>query len=367
MAKFRRSFKKRRSARSVGRRFKRAFSRKRYAVKRKRTSSKGSARWANKVLAKKSPYAAIKKMDTGLVVPYAMQVTVADFQMPSGFANPGSTLVEAQYYFGNTTLFNSQPYDTLLNEYCKMYTEFRLKCFWVEIYPKFTTVYPTTTNRMGEIFIVPLHEQEYIYRSGQTTIPFSGTYPSMYVTDIDYWMRVPHAKRFKVGSREMKMKIMASSFDYNVEGPQIGTASAVTYGLSKPKYGVWLPTQDFADTTVPSVNQTQYFGFAVIWAGWQTDANTVLDWGIRVTYGFEFRKIAVKTGIPQMDKLAYDPMVILKPPMETKMQGLEIDDGYVSDAPTVIVDPPYPRRLPSHQLQSQPQPMPQILKRAVAK
>nr|WAE42544.1 MAG: capsid protein [Cressdnaviricota sp.] len=347
MAKFRR-YKKRRSARSVGRKFKRAFSRKRYAGKRKRTSSKG--RFANKVLAKKSPYAAIKKMDTGLVVPYAMQVTVADFAMPAGFSNPGSTLVEAQYYFGNTTLFNSQPYDTLLNEYCKMYAEFRLKCFWVEVYPKFTTVYPTTTNLMGEIIIVPLHEQEYIYRSGQSTIPFTGTYPSMYVTDIDYWMRVPHAKRFRVGSREMKMKIMASSFDYNVEGPQIGTASAVTYGLSKPKYGVWLPTQDFADTTTPSVNATQYFGFAVIWAGWQTDANTHLDWGIRVTYGFEFRKLAVKTGIPQMDGKAYDPMVILKPPMETKMKDMTIeDDGFESDR-TVVVNPPYPNRLPSHPL-----------------
>nr|WAE42570.1 MAG: capsid protein [Cressdnaviricota sp.] len=340
MAKFRR-YKKRRSARSVGRKFKRVFGRRRASKGRRKS---GAARWANKVLAKKSPYAAIKKMGTGIVVPYAMQVTVADFNMPAGFSNPGSTLVEAQYYFGNTTLFASQPYDTLLTEYCKMYTEFRLKCFWVEVYPKFTTVYPTTTNRMGEILIIPLHEQEYIYRSGQTTIPFTGSYPSMYVTDIDYWMRVPHAKRFKPTAKDMKMKIMASSFDYDVEGPQIGTVSAVTFGLSKPKFGVWLPTQDFMDTTSPSVNATQYFGFAVIWAGWQTDANTVLDWGIRVTYGFEFRKIAVKTGIPQLDKGVYDPMVILKRPMDTK----DLEDMKISsDAETEIVEPPYPSRLPS--------------------
>jgi hypothetical protein len=270
---------------------KRSYSKKKTAFKRKfakrRSYSKKRSLSVNPF---KANAALIKRQYS-----HYMSHVESSFQVPNGVTMTASNLIQAmQYRYYRLDTYNTL--DIEINKFTSLYQYYRLKHVWIEIKPKWNMITDQAGNQMGEVLIVPLHRPEEIYRSGQSNVGFGGTFSGAFPQNWEQWLMVPGAKKFsfnKPGSLA-RMKIPLTSFDYQIENPDIAGFTSVFSGEIRPRKATWLPVMSSGATTIPALSSIRHYGFAVFFYGWDTTiANAQFNFNMRQFLELEFKTLNI--------------------------------------------------------------------------
>lgn len=225
-------------------------------------------------------------------VRHVSQVDSGPLIVPTGVISGVSDTLQAVQY----RQFNLQawsPLDPIVQNYMACYQEFRTSHVWVELTPKWNTVPDVKGNQIGEIIVVPLHNQEEIYRSGQANVGFGGTFPAVTELDVDQWLQIPGAKRFRFDKPGMmaRIKIPLTVFDYVLDNAMIGDGSSSAGATVHVKKAPWLNVMDAQNVTIPVVNSTRHYGYFLGFFGWSTvPENAEFAFKFRQYIHYEFRR-----------------------------------------------------------------------------
>jgi len=277
---------------------KKSYRRKRRYSAKKRSYSKkpryGRYRktYRKKATASSNPFRAAAATMRRQYAHYIAQSNTGPFTVPQGVTVTFGDQVQAMQ-FRNYRLDTFASLDTVINKFNSLYQFYRMRHVWVELTPKWNDVPNYLGNQCGEVAIIPLHKPEEIYRSGQSNVGFGGTFPLVFEPDIERWMTVPGAKRFKVvKGQPVRMKIPLTVFDLVLDNPNIGTAGFTMEAA--PRKARWLPVMDIAGASGPTLSSTKHFGFAIMFYGWDTSAdNTQFDFVFRQWLDIEYKTLNV--------------------------------------------------------------------------
>jgi len=223
---------------------------------------------------------------------YIAQSNTGPFTVPQGVTVTfGDAIQAVQFRAYRLDTFASL--DTVINKFNSLYQYYRMRHVWIELTPKWNEVPNYTGNQCGEVAIIPLHKPEEIYRSGQSNVGFGGTFPLVFEPDIERWMTVPGAKRYKVvKGQPVRMKIPLTTFGLTLDNPNIGTAGFTMEAVGQRAR--WLPVMDIAGASGPTLSSTKHFGFMVVFYGWDTSAdNTQFDFVFRQWLDIEYKTLNV--------------------------------------------------------------------------
>lgn len=277
---------------------KRSYRRKRsYSTKKRSYSKKPRYRKYRKTYRKKAttssnPFKATAATMRRQYARYIAQSNAGPLHVPQGVALTFGNAVQSMQ-FRNYRLDTFSSLDLVINKFNSLYQYYRMKHVWVELTPKWNTVPDFVGNQCGEVAIIPLHKPEEIYRSGQSNVAFGGSFPSVFEPDIERWMTVPGAKRFKVvKGQPVRMKIPLTNFGYILDNPNIGSSLFASEVVSQKAR--WIPVMDIAGTSSPSVSSVRHFGFAIMFYGWDTSAaSSQFDFVFRQWLEIEYKSLNV--------------------------------------------------------------------------
>jgi len=223
---------------------------------------------------------------------YIAQSNTGPFTVPQGVTVTFGSAVQAMQ-FRTYRLDTFASLDTVINKFNSLYQYYRMRHVWVELTPKWNEVTNFTGNQCGEVAIIPLHKPEEIYRSGQSNVGFGGTFPAVFEPDIERWMTLPGAKRFKViKGQPVRMKISLTTFDLALDNPNIGTAGFTMEAATRKAR--WLPVMDIAGASSPTLSSLKHYGFVILFYGWDTSAaNTEFDFVFRQWLDIEYKTLNV--------------------------------------------------------------------------
>jgi len=319
------AYKKKRGYRRYKRRG--TYSKKRRFIKRKSYSKK-------RTTAFKNPYnGGYRTNYVKYVAQYTYPIEVIvppETKLPDN--NPDRSQAQLIYTYRLDTLASVDP---IVANYNKMYRTFRMKTAWVEIMPRFNNTENTTSNSVGEIWCIPLHESETLYRSGLTNVAFGATFPAQVIQDVDHWRALKGAKcfRFTRPGQKLRMRIPLTNFRQNVSNPQIGVASN-QYIIEYTSKANWQPVATWAGLAAGITNQVIHYGFLIVFNGWRTDESHAFNFQLRAWVGLEYKdylaNVGVTAGVSALEPHQEDPWD---------------DEKGMSEAETEIVDPPYPATL----------------------
>lgn len=294
-----------------------------------------------------NPYKTTRRNDKNYVK-YIYQSTDGDFVVPASTTNTSSGSVQGSRYW--VTDFTSiTTADPLAKLYAQIYLKYRIKHMWVEFTPKFSNVTQNASTRLGEMWLVPVHTSEEILRTGQAWWPIGTTMPTTFNPVLDYWKNLKHAKRFTFNKPGQKCRIRVnfSTFKYEMANPSIDSAGGAGF-LENIGYAKWFPTTTWSGTVVGSLSNIQHFGLVAIFAGWQTSSTDTFAFEVRHWYQLEFKDYQAVPVLDGKEQLPA-PMVFPNHPEAPPFELDEYDEKEMADemseAETVVVNPPYPQRL----------------------
>lgn len=283
------------------------------------------------------PYAALRRCRTNYVRYMFQNTNAADIKIPPNTTNPNTGTV--QYM---NTQWQELPImnlaDTLVYNYSSMYRHFRMQNVWIEITPKWNNSDIDVNDVIGEMWIVPIHETEQVYRTAPL-VGFGGVWPPNAVRDIDYWKNVKGARRFtfnKAGTKA-RVKIPLRIFRYILSDPNIGSVLPGIYSEQSIK-APWLPCVSYASNAGGAENPTQHYGFSIMMNGWNTAAGKGYEFTMRTWWEIEYKEYMPNVGGLGLNLKRVD--------QETPYEEGPWDDQD-DDAKTQVVDPPYPATLPN--------------------
>lgn len=354
---------------------KRGFGKKKTYKKKafKRKGRKGRKTYRKKKSASYFSPHSWMKLSTGMghkksVVQFTNQITCT-----SSIAGPTVDTIQGSWYYTMSlaTLYNQ---DFNLQNLCHSYLKYRITKMGITIRPQWQQSVNATGCEMGEAIVIPLHDAEPIYRTGQissTTITNAITLPSQ-VSSMIQLAREKHATRYrfdKPGQMHTKT-IKMSTFNTVIANPAIGNTNAYNFEYV-PQFGKWFDVMDYSQTaSIGVISLVQHFGAQLAFAGWATNSATQFNFEVNTFYEVEF-----KDAMPYQNFTAYGsnrkvvaPIIYKNPCYPThcisepsrrgewltfyEFHGFhhpdeQKEDDVLSDAPTVIVDPPYPDKLPA--------------------
>lgn len=225
---------------------------------------------------------------------YVQHVSTVDsgpLQVPNGVTPASADTLQAMQY-RKFDLSTWSPLDPILQNYMQTYQQFRMTHAWIEMIPKWNVVPDLSGNTIGEVIVVPLHNMEEIYRSGQANVAFGGSFGAMVETDVDYWMQIPGARRFKFEKpgEVARMRIPLTIFTYVCDNANLGADVGSTTTI-RPTRVPWLNVMDVEAVSTPTVNTTRHYGFFIGFYGWHTTAtNAEFNFKFRQYVRVEFKR-----------------------------------------------------------------------------
>nr|QXP07647.1 MAG: putative capsid protein [Arizlama virus] len=262
---------------------------------------------------------------------YPLEIIVpAETKLPDN--NPDRSQAQLIYTYRLDTLANVDP---IVANYNKMYRSFRMKTAWVELTPKFNISDNTGGNSVGEVWFIPLHETETLYRSGMSNVAFGAAFPAQTIQDVDHWRGLKGAKcfRFTRPGQKLRMRIALTNFRQDVANPQVGVATTQYIEEYTTKAG-WKPVTSWAGVATGVINQVIHYGFLIVFNGWRTDESHGFNFQLRAWIGLEYKDYLANVG-------GTVGVSALEPHQEDPWD----DEKGMSEAETEIVDPPYPPTL----------------------
>lgn len=272
---------------------KRSYSTKKRSYFKRTRYAKYRKTYRKKAVLSRNPFKATSSVMRRQYAHYIAQSNAGPLKVPQGVTLTLGNEVQS-IQFRSFRLDTFELLDNVLNKFNSLYQYYRMKHVWVELTPKWNIVPDITGNQCGEIAIIPLHKPEEIYRSGQANVGFGGTFPILFEFDIERWMTVPGARRFKVvKGQPARMKIPLTSFDYVIDSPSIGSSTGFS-SESRSVKARWLPVMDIGGVATPTVSSVRHYGFAIMFYGWDTSAaNVEFDFVLRQWLEVEYKSLNV--------------------------------------------------------------------------
>jgi len=255
------------------------------------------------------------------------QETLDDIGISNVSGVLGNHEVQSTIFFGGFSLNTLTGTFPIVDTYSSMYQRFRIKRAFYDIEPRFNA---TGQNiGIGEIWMIPIHDIDDIYNSGQTSTAFGGSFPGAFTNNIDYWSQIKHAKRFKLTrpGQKAQMTVNLSTFNLQVTRPEIGVMGEAAQFTPEKHWAKWYDVNmtDQTDGGL-ALNDIAHYGMLILFVGWTAPTSQNLYFQVRRGYEFEFKDYIVlgeEKGLARPTRGVHHSEVVLttssvRPPVEDK-------------------------------------------------